>query len=51
VPGLEVYCPADARDAYDLLVAAVRAAVVAPVDELPRDERLVQLDGHVTVAE
>ncbi len=24
VPGLRVYCPADARDAYDLLVAAVR---------------------------
>lgn len=25
VPGLDVYCPADSRDAYDLLVAAVRA--------------------------
>jgi pyruvate/2-oxoglutarate/acetoin dehydrogenase E1 component len=25
VPGLHVYCPADARDAYDLLVAAIRA--------------------------
>jgi pyruvate/2-oxoglutarate/acetoin dehydrogenase E1 component len=25
VPGLRVYCPADARDAYDLLVAAVRS--------------------------
>ena len=24
VPGLRVYCPADARDAYDLLVAAIR---------------------------
>jgi pyruvate/2-oxoglutarate/acetoin dehydrogenase E1 component len=24
VPGLRVFCPADARDAYDLLVAAVR---------------------------
>jgi len=24
VPGLHVYCPADARDAYDLLVAAIR---------------------------
>lgn len=24
IPGLRVYCPADARDAYDLLVAAVR---------------------------
>jgi hypothetical protein len=57
--------PAEGGDLADLLVAAVRAAVVAPVDELPRwfswkwywddaileDERLVQLDGHVTVAE
>ena len=25
IPGLHVYCPADARDAYDLLVAAIRA--------------------------
>lgn len=25
VPGLHVYCPADARDAYDLLDAAIRA--------------------------
>lgn len=25
VPGLEVYCPSDARDAHDLLVAAIRA--------------------------
>jgi pyruvate/2-oxoglutarate/acetoin dehydrogenase E1 component len=25
VPGLHVYCPSDARDAYDLLVAAIRA--------------------------
>lgn len=25
VPGLDVYCPADARDAYDLMIAAVRA--------------------------
>jgi pyruvate/2-oxoglutarate/acetoin dehydrogenase E1 component len=25
VPGLHVYCPSDARDAYDLLVAAVRS--------------------------
>lgn len=24
VPGLRVYCPADARDAYDLLVSAIR---------------------------
>lgn len=24
VPGLHVYCPSDARDAYDLLVAAIR---------------------------
>lgn len=24
VPGLRVYCPADARDAYDLLIAAMR---------------------------
>jgi hypothetical protein len=48
----------------DLVVAAVRAAVVAPVRELPRwfswqwrwddaildDERLVHVDGHVTAA-
>lgn len=25
IPGLDVYCPSDARDAYDLLVAAIRA--------------------------
>jgi pyruvate/2-oxoglutarate/acetoin dehydrogenase E1 component len=25
VPGLHVYCPSDARDAYDLLAAAIRA--------------------------
>ena len=25
IPGLHVYCPSDARDAYDLLVAAIRA--------------------------
>lgn len=25
VPGLHVYCPADARDAHDLLIAAIRA--------------------------
>jgi pyruvate/2-oxoglutarate/acetoin dehydrogenase E1 component len=25
IPGLDVYCPSDARDAYDLLTAAVRA--------------------------
>lgn len=25
IPGLHVYCPSDARDAYDLLVAAMRA--------------------------
>lgn len=25
VPGLHVYCPSDARDAYDLLVSAIRA--------------------------
>jgi pyruvate/2-oxoglutarate/acetoin dehydrogenase E1 component len=25
IPGLHVYCPSDGRDAYDLLVAAVRA--------------------------
>lgn len=24
IPGLEVYCPSDARDAYDLLLAAIR---------------------------
>jgi pyruvate/2-oxoglutarate/acetoin dehydrogenase E1 component len=25
IPGLDVYCPADSRDAYDLLVAGIRA--------------------------
>jgi pyruvate/2-oxoglutarate/acetoin dehydrogenase E1 component len=29
VPGLSVYCPSDARDAYDLLIAAIR--LEAPV--------------------
>jgi hypothetical protein len=57
--------PAEGGGLADLIVAAVRAAVVAPKDEVRRwfswtwywddaileDERLRHVDGHVTVAE
>ena len=57
--------PAEGGGLGELIVAAVRAAVVAPERELPRwfswqwywddsilhDERLVRIDGHVTSAE
>jgi hypothetical protein len=57
--------PAERGGLADLVAAAVRAAVVAPARELPRwfswqwywddaildDERLVQVDGHVTTAD
>jgi hypothetical protein len=56
--------PVEGGGLADLVVAAVRAAVVAPTRELPRwfswkwlwddaileDERLTHVDGHVTVA-
>ena len=65
IPGLKVFCPADARDAYDLLVAAIRDP--GPVcyvenrrlyrrrdpdwdrDPLPRGARIVRAGSSVTV--
>ncbi len=55
--------PTEGRGLADLVVAGVRAAVVAPAAELSRwfswpwddsvleDERLVRVDGHVSVGE